>query len=36
MTLKPVWGWLPILAGGLLIAAMPASAADPVRGVTDT
>ena len=36
MKFKPVWGWLPILAGGFLIAAPSVDAADPVRGVTDT
>ena len=29
-------GWLPALAGGLLMTASIAYAADPVRGVTDT
>jgi len=36
MPLKPVWSWLPVFAGGLLMAASMAKAADPVRGVTDT
>jgi branched-chain amino acid transport system substrate-binding protein len=36
MPLKPIKGWLPVLAGGLLIATSIAHAADPVRGVTDT
>jgi len=36
MALKSVWSWLPAFGGGLLLAASIASAADPVRGVTDT
>jgi branched-chain amino acid transport system substrate-binding protein len=36
MQLKSIWGWLPVIAGGLLIAGSIAHAADPVRGVTDT
>ena len=36
MPLKPKWSWLPIIAGGLLMATSIANAADPVRGVTDT
>jgi branched-chain amino acid transport system substrate-binding protein len=35
MRLKPMRGWLPVLAGGLLMATTIANAAD-VRGVTDT
>src|ERR1700733_7635375 len=36
MPLKSRWSWLPIIAGGLLMASTIANAADPVRGVTDT
>ena len=36
MRLKPVWGWLPIVAGSLVFGGIVARAADPVRGVTDT
>src|ERR1700727_858537 len=36
MPFKPMRGWLPVIAGGLLSAASLAYAADPVRGVTDT
>src|SRR6476469_5614073 len=36
MKLTPVRGWLPVIAGGLLMTAPLANAADPVRGVTDT
>ena len=36
MPLKPIKRWLPVIAGGLLMAASIANAADPVRGVTDT
>jgi branched-chain amino acid transport system substrate-binding protein len=36
MRLAPLWGLLPIVAGGLLLGGSIARAADPVRGVTDT
>src|SRR3984885_15150878 len=36
MPLKSRWSWLPIIAGGLLMASTIANAADPVRGVTDS
>lgn len=36
MRFTPLKGWLPAIAGGLLFAATSASAADAVRGVTDT
>ncbi len=36
MRFTPRKGWLPAIAGGLLIAATSANAADAVRGVTDT
>jgi branched-chain amino acid transport system substrate-binding protein len=36
MRLKSMWGWLPVITGGLLLAGTVANAADPVRGVTDT
>src|ERR1700690_525274 len=36
MSLKSIRGWLPVLAGGLLMTVSIANAADPVRGVTDT
>ncbi len=36
MLLKPKRGWLPVIAGGLLMATSAANAADPVRGVTAT
>src|SRR3954464_15983666 len=36
MPVKPLWGWLPSLAGSLLMTASVVQAADPVRGVTDT
>ncbi len=35
MPLKPMRGWLPVIAGGLLMTASIANAADPARGVTD-
>ena len=36
MPLMPTKGWLPFIAGGLLMTASVAHAADTVRGVTDT
>ena len=36
MSLKSMRGWLPVLAGSLLMTVSTANAADPVRGVTDT
>jgi branched-chain amino acid transport system substrate-binding protein len=36
MRWKPERGWLPFIAGGLLLIVPSAYAADPVRGVTDT
>src|SRR3954451_21557617 len=36
MPVKPLWGWLPSLAGSLLMTASAAYAASPVRGVTDS
>jgi branched-chain amino acid transport system substrate-binding protein len=36
MRLAPLWGLLPIVAGGLLLGGSIARAADPMRGVTDT
>ena len=36
MPLMPLKGWLPVIAGGLLMTVATAYAADPVRGVTDT
>ncbi|HET6306597.1 MAG TPA: ABC transporter substrate-binding protein [Rhodopila sp.] len=35
MSLNPLKFWLTVLAGGLLMTAANANAADPVRGVTD-
>ncbi len=36
MPLKPMRGWLTVIAGGLLMTASIAKAADPARGVTDS